>query len=735
MTSAQREQRRFNSIVYSGSFLVTHNFKDLDLLRMASLIDNTFSRFIGDKLGKGTPNDYVSVIIQHNELSRDINVTSRVRNFCTEEIVNRIYKVAQSNSSWLLEGTFNIDVMIFRQISSGNWKTKLKTKPETISQKEARKHCIVTIKNKDNACGYWAVALGMLYYQLERHIFRRKNGRRTNQSKEEKRKDCLWHETIKEQEINIKGRARRICREAGLNYEERLSTENLHLLDAYLQPRGYQLYVVQSTDCSVLHEGPDAARQIYLLRNERTEHINLITSITAWMEVNEWCHKCWKGNTRPNRHNCTYTCPRCRQFGVCKLEEGEDEVTCDDCHRRFLGEVCFSKHKDAGVCSSYLKCPDCEKEYEAEADHQCNKVWCKQCHMNEDSPHYHYIQQKSVKKLQKEDKELKIIVAFDIESELKKIGDTYEHRPNLLIAHVNCDECFDQETFLRRLLNCDRCGEARHVWSGYDCVKKFNDYILAYLGKQAHLKGRVYVFAHNFQRYDGQFVYRDLFDRDLATVEPVMVGNKLLKIDINNVRYLDSLCFFQQKLANLPKSFGFDKEGGIVIAKGDFPYLFNTEERLNYVGSWPEKKYYGYDSKTTNEKQEFDRWFSTVCNSTFKLQEELEKYCDTDVKILMQAVQRFRALFKSQTGLDPISRSFTLASIGLETYRANFLRDGKTLAITPISGYSGRKNSHKGHSWLDLQQKVRGIKIHREALRGPYVADGAFENTVFEYWG
>ncbi len=43
-----------------------------------------------------------------------------------------------------------------------------------------------------------------------------------------------------------------------------------------------------------------------------------------------------------------------------------------------------------------------------------------------------------------------------------------------------------------------------------------------------------------------------------------------MKIDVGNVRFMDSFLLFQQSLAALPKAFGFENQE----EKGFFPYLF-----------------------------------------------------------------------------------------------------------------------------------------------------------------
>jgi hypothetical protein len=89
------------------------------------------------------------------------------------------------------------------------------------------------------------------------------------------------------------------------------------------------------------------------------------------------------------------------------------------------------------------------------------------------------------------------------------------------------------------------------------------------------------------------------------------------------------------------------------------------------------------------------------------------------------------------TGIDPITRAFTLAAVGLEYFRAKVLQEN-TIGITPLDNYiAGRHKSIKGNIWLDWLQKELGKKIVREQRISPYCADGYIpdERRAFEFLG
>ncbi len=284
--------------------------------------------------------------------------------------------------------------------------------------------------------------------------------------------------------------------------------------------------------------------------------------------------------------------------------------------------------------------------------------------------------------------------------------------------------------------NCDFCGVGYLEFFGKNCIKKFTDYVYIELAKKASKnKAKVYVFAHNARGYDGHFILQDLFERGFENTEIVMSGLKVLKIDVANVRLIDSLSFFQQPLSSLPKSFGLDSH----VIKGYFPHFFNLEENYDYEAEVPPIEYFGVKYMKPNAANDCRIWRQSLidANYVYNFKNELIKYCANDVKILTMSIMKFRQLFKSVTDIDPITRAFTLASVGLEYFRAKVLQEN-TIGITPIDGYiAGRHKSIKGNIWLDWLQRVSGKEIVREQRIGPFWADGYIpdERRAFEFLG
>jgi len=342
-------------------------------------------------------------------------------------------------------------------------------------------------------------------------------------------------------------------------------------------------------------------------------------------------------------------------------------------------------------------------------------------------PHYCYIKPKNLNNIISEDKINKIIVSFDIES----TQENGEHCPNLLVSNTICDICYKSNSN-----ECSICGHEEKIYFGKDCIIKFCNYLFEELALKAeHNKSLIYAFAHNARGYDSQFILREIWNRYYERVEIILRGRKILKIQCSNVKILDSLNYFLQSLDKLPKALGLD----IDVRKGEFPHLFNIPENYKYQGNIPDIKYFSTDYMTPERKEKFEKWYiEQFDRNDWNFMEELINYCKNDVNILKLCIMKFRTVFKEISGIDPITRSFTLAAIGAEVFSSQHL-GLKELANTPANGkYNNKKyQSRIGNAWLDLQQFKQNITLIREYRIGKYWVDGYDKenNTVYEFFG
>ena len=80
----------------------------------------------------------------------------------------------------------------------------------------------------------------------------------------------------------------------------------------------------------------------------------------------------------------------------------------------------------------------------------------------------------------------------------------------------------------------------------------------------------------------------------------ILNGSKIILMEFDNVKFIDSLLYFHLPLSNLPKAYGLPD-----ISKGNFCYLFNTPENQNYVGPIPPIEMFSPDTMSKKSREHF----------------------------------------------------------------------------------------------------------------------------------
>ena len=208
------------------------------------------------------------------------------------------------------------------------------------------------------------------------------------------------------------------------------------------------------------------------------------------------------------------------------------------------------------------------------------------------------------------------------------------------------------------------------------------------------------------------------------------------------------MSFIQGSLRSFNDTFGIPKDD---LQKGYFPYLFYTRENEHYVGTLPEKRFYGPEHMGVNERPEFETWYEAEAlkyendpEKVFDLQAEMLKYCISDVKLLKAGCDIFREQSERRTELNPFD-SITIAASCMADLKKNHLKENM-IAAEPIMGWrSGIKTQSKqAKEWLLWEEKQLGRQIRSAMNEGEYHiigtryhADGydPQTRTVFEFNG
>ena len=709
-----------------AKFKIDHNFGHFNnLFQIEKNIDYMYESFMAEQLKNFKDEDSVSVYIKHDNL-QGTNIfihPFEKRNFNKESFFNAIYEVAQSNTSFLLSGYLTLEINVTKNLKgSGDKKSRV---PQTKKENQTKSRSIILIENDDNGCCFHALAVAMAKQEL---------------SKDAKYDwQCMRRDTNKFR-TNF---ALKLAKKCGFDLNKPVKIDDLKIIERNI---GYQVIVIDDKNTSNrLFVGNYQTKRLYLslrktIMNEY--HYDAIINIKGYMGNKFFCEYCHKGYNNYLQHKCTFICERCFQFPPCN--KNSFKILCQECNFEFFGQNCYDKHREIlcknNICSNHRKCEICLQEYYGKK-HECDEKYCKICcQPYKLEKHYCYLKTIEEDKLIKNDINKKFIVAYDIESQQKNIDESSSlHVPDLLISMTTCSDCW-LTTENRRSDNCQFCGTFENIFFGKNCIKHFGDYLYKYLSPVASKEEAfIYVFAHNAKGYDNHFILNDLYTRGFMGTDVIMTGNKVMKASVGNIKFLDSLLMFQQPLSALPKAFGFEK----IVTKGFFPHDFHTSSNINYEGDIPESSFFGVNYMKSKQLKEFQRWHSKEAqrlkdnNLKYILKEELIKYCKNDVLILLNCIQMFRKIYKIATNIDPITRCFTLASMGLEIFKAQILLP-MTIGVTPLKGYGSRGTfSRIGSSWLDYQQKLLKCEIQREIQVDKFIVDGinTEANKIFEYNG
>ena len=217
---------------------------------------------------------------------------------------------------------------------------------------------------------------------------------------------------------------------------------------------------------------------------------------------------------------------------------------------------------------------------------------------------------------------------------------------------------------------------------------------------------KVVVIAHNGQGYDHQFILNYILTRTRHTPELIMRGTKIISMELDNLKFIDSLNFLPMGVAALPKAFDISQ-----LKKGYFPHLFNRSENETYVGPLPPIESYSPDTMKTEARKEFMQWYSLHKDSIFDFRKEIVEYCISDVEILTRACLKFRDLLMKVGNVCPLSEACTIASTCNKLFRRKYLAP-ETIGIIPKNGYRWTDNQSKiAIQWMLWEEKQRGIEI------------------------
>ena len=199
------------------------------------------------------------------------------------------------------------------------------------------------------------------------------------------------------------------------------------------------------------------------------------------------------------------------------------------------------------------------------------------------------------------------------------------------------------------------------------------------------MQRQVIAVAHNFQGYDSYFVLDELYKQCICP-QQIVNGAKILSMEMDHIKFIDSMCFLQMALSDFTAAFGLEE-----LKKGFFPHFFNTLEHQEYVGPVPAQDYYDPAGMKPKRKEAFEAWHQARHEEEyeFNFHEELIAYCQSDVHLLKQGCMQFQKGFAREAQFNPMEQCITIASACNRYYRKKCLQPF-TIASEPVRGWHGK---------------------------------------------
>ena len=698
--------QKFNRTAQNHSVTFNNQLDNVDLLQSQNRTYDIFDHLIKDVTQGMNSTDQVRFVLSSNQLQFPISLPfCPLEELTTEKVLAQVEKVVQSNEEFRLNDTVNIDI-IRVEMPQGSGKSKVKRQILNIRDYLKKKNSVICINNMDDLC--LARALVVSIARIEQDPQYRGISRGSG--------------IQRERAFDLHEAANVPLGRCGLN--------EVDLFQHYLTQ--YQIIVVSGDQNNAIiypthpPANPNPEKSIYLYY--QANHFDVITKLPGFLNTSYFCHQCHKGYDHTTDHLCDEMCKSCRGVG-CTIEN--NGIICQECDRLFKNQTCYDRHKQEPidgsgrtVCEAVRKCPKCHNSMDVRKlnKHPCvdNKT-CSTCEAVLNPDHQCYMQQEQVK----EEPSYAQLLFFDFEC-------TQEHG----IHEVNLCVVYNEE------------GEVK-VFRGKNTVKEFCEWLFT----PEHDK--CIVIAHNFQGYDSYPILRFLNQEGIpydviyngakcVTLRTKTKQKKRTSLNID-IKFIDSLNFIPMALAKFPKTFGQDE-----LCKGYFPHYFNKDENQEYVGPMPCQDDYGANTMKPEAREKFMTWHQeqVVNNYVFDFQQEILKYCRSDVDIMAECCKLYREMFRKatdtthdDTGLDPFDTASTIASYCMQVYRTKFLKKD-TIALLPQHQQLKRKQSHEALQWLSYTAEKEGIRMqhHRnggEKRVGRYSLDGYCEetHTAYEYQG
>lgn len=500
------------------------------------------------------------------------------------------------------------------------------------------------------------------------------------------KKDC----SKKGRENLFENKLNKLCNE--FDKHDRMSFVDF---EKYADTRRKQVVILGWSFSVVYETEKEYPEKVYLYYDGKAEHYHFIHNVnSATNDIcknSKWCNTCNKSfrvdTGAYSKHKCKEnTCYFCKEhFETKELKEKHFKdacikktwCKCSSCNCWCPNSTCRDKHEEK--CKGLrIRCNECKKYVDKDhfENHICGEEYCSVCNIHhQDENHRCWIQP-----LEKKEITTKEIWCYDFES---LFDENSKHIVNYCVAmKLNSEEIFSCES-----------------------IQEFCNFVLS--------KKNCTFIAHNGKAYDTWMIHKYIIrETNKRPSKLILAGNKIMYMKIGSIRFIDSLNHVAQALSMFPSIFGLKE-----MKKGYFPYLFNTKENINYVGTIPDIKYFSPDEMKTDKRKDFIEWYNKQTGYLYNFKKELHDYCVSDVDILKRSMEIYINEGIALNGINPIDSS-TIASYAMKVYRTNYLKEN-TIAVLKKEEYDFCKRGFFGGRTEVFQMHKKFNKY--EVANGKYI--------------
>jgi hypothetical protein len=664
-----KTNRKFNLEQTTYQYRIDNNEEQRSLFDAERNFRNFIAEFSTNHIDRLNNNCKIKLLITHPTFDVPINTNYLLKSQYVPEIISKLfYNVVQSRKKTNKLQLTDADEMniILTVATTVNGTGKKRTPLEEIlctnyvsykKVKSMREHCketpCIVSCEEDNFCLLRSILLGKLFLNnLQEFRLRSRPG------------DASF--------------TRHVTRFAEQNelpdHPYGLDLGHVELIESLVD---HQIIVYQDSERTPLYWNKSLQEKpkIYILYNSQEHHFSLIKHIKAYFSM-YFCELCMKPYKNLGTHKCPATCPSCYRPHCPK--EREDQKC--KCGATIFNDKCQAYHNLK--CLIVRKCETCTGLKNAK--HVCLKQkFCANCDKVVEINHMCFIKSE-VKPVK-----FRGFIFFDFEAYEDPL--TQMHVVNLAMAKRVCLQCYKTDLACRLCLN-------KYIFYN---IHDFVSWI------RAHENREFICYAHNAKGYDAQFILQEIYKTTCVAdpkINVIVNGSKIMEIRYAGIIIRDSANFIPMPLSQFPKAFNLSE-----LKKGYFPHKFNKPENKNYVGPYPDAKYYQPEFMTREKKQDFEQFYRVQINrkNVFDFKKEFEDYCWSDVMLLTEGCMRYSRLSRESSklneadeGFDPLVHCMTLASACNTLYRRNYMPKNK-IAVLPACGFNPKSNmSRASELWL-----------------------------------